>query len=558
MIASLVAVLLAEGIMISFSAYTQKTVLARELTSLAAVIGNNSKVILEFNLPEDARSILVNLKAKDSITAACLYDVFGHPMAVYPEDAEKTLPPAPDPPRDNFFFANRQLHVFHTVYVNKSLVGTVYLQDDMRYFYHDLRHDLFALLISLLLALAVAYAISARLQHMISGPILSLAHTAQAISEKRDYALRAPKTSEDEVGLLIDAFNDMLTTIQERDVSIRESEGKYRTLIENIPQKIFYKDVNCIYITCNENYAYDVGVPPDKITGKTDFDFFPEDLAKKYRADDRRIMQTGVTEELAEKYIQHGKEVTIQTIKTPIRDAQNRVIGLLGIFWDVTEKIKAEEQIKASLAEKEVLLKEIHHRVKNNMQVIISLLRLQAKNVSDTAYLSMLKESQNRIRSMALVHEQLYQTKDLANINIANYVTSLVASLRRSYIQQSDTVQIQTSVEGITMGLESAIPCGLIINELVSNALKYAFPNHRTGLIRIVMAKGDEGNILLEVCDNGVGLPDSIDVKITDSMGLHLVVILAEDQLKGTLEVDTTQGTCFQIRFKQYIYQPRI
>jgi len=192
------------------------------------------------------------------------------------------------------------------------------------------------------------------------------------------------------------------------------------------------------------------------------------------------------------------------------------------------------------------------------MQVIISLLKLQSGNITDKQYLDIFKESQNRIKSMALVHEKLYQTKSLADIDFKGYVKSLVTSLFRSYRTRPNKVTLKIEVGDVSLGLEKAIPCGLIINELVSNSLKYAFPEERAGEIRVAFNSTDEDMLVLEVSDNGIGMPDKLDFRNTESLGLHLVTILSEDQLHGKIELNRTDGTSFCIRFKKYAYKERV
>ena len=214
------------------------------------------------------------------------------------------------------------------------------------------------------------------------------------------------------------------------------------------------------------------------------------------------------------------------------------------------EKRRAEEQIKASLREKEILLSEVHHRVKNNMQIIISLLRLQAGKIEDKKSADMLKEAENRIRSMALIHEKIYQTADFANIEFGVYAKSLSKDLFKSYGINTGKVQLKIEIENIALGLDNAIPCGLIINELLSNSLKYAFPKDRGGEIKISFKPLNDHEVELMVSDDGIGIPAEIDIGETESLGLQLVNILAENQLDGTLELDRDGGTAFKIRFE--------
>ncbi|MFQ6041306.1 MAG: histidine kinase dimerization/phosphoacceptor domain -containing protein [Candidatus Poribacteria bacterium] len=210
---------------------------------------------------------------------------------------------------------------------------------------------------------------------------------------------------------------------------------------------------------------------------------------------------------------------------------------------------QTEEQIKTSLQEKEVLLKEIHHRVKNNMQVIVSLLNLQRRYIKDEKYGEMFRESQNRIRSMALIHEKLYQSENLTNIDFAEYIRSLASTLFQTY-EAYGKIALKMNIEDISLSIDSAIPCGLILNELVSNSLKYAFPEGKEGEIKIILRSADENEIELIVSDNGVGIPEDVDIKNTESLGLQLVATLTENQLDGEMQLNRTEGTEFRIKFK--------
>lgn len=212
------------------------------------------------------------------------------------------------------------------------------------------------------------------------------------------------------------------------------------------------------------------------------------------------------------------------------------------------ERKQAEEEIRRSLNEKEVLLREIHHRVKNNMQIISSLLDLQSQNIKDKNYSRLFEESQNRITSMLLVHEKLYQSKDLANIDFNEYIRDMVNELFQAYGEYSGRIKLNMQVQEVSLGIYSAIPCGLIINELVTNSLKYAFPHDMKGEIKIAVHKIDN-EIELVISDNGIGIPEGIDFRNTESLGLKLVSILAEGQLKGKIILNRNMGTEFNIKF---------
>ena len=217
---------------------------------------------------------------------------------------------------------------------------------------------------------------------------------------------------------------------------------------------------------------------------------------------------------------------------------------------DVTARKHAEEQIRASLREKETLLKEIHHRVKNNLQVISSLLNLQSHYIKDEHSKALFREAQNRVKSMALIHEKLYQSEELANIDFGSYVKNLTAYLFRSYVVDPNLVALTVDVQETRLNIDKAIPCGLIINELVSNSLKYAFPHGARGEITVRLFNGDNTVVVLAVSDNGVGLPDDLNLRTADSLGLQLVSSLA-DQLAATVEVKRGEGTEYRLSFPQ-------
>jgi two-component sensor histidine kinase len=216
---------------------------------------------------------------------------------------------------------------------------------------------------------------------------------------------------------------------------------------------------------------------------------------------------------------------------------------------EIAERARAEEQVRASLQEKEVLLKEIHHRVKNNLQAVASLLYLQSKSVKDEEIREMFHESRSRIRSMALSHERLYQSQDLARVDFAEYARNLTHHLFRSYGVDPDVIKLKINAEDIFLGIDTAVPCGLIINELVSNSLKHAFPDGTAGEVRIELRADHNGGLTLVVSDDGVGLPEDLEFRDAESLGLQLVNNLSVAQLGGTIELDRSGGTAFKITF---------
>ncbi|MDY6782792.1 MAG: PAS domain S-box protein [Cyanobacteriota bacterium] len=217
------------------------------------------------------------------------------------------------------------------------------------------------------------------------------------------------------------------------------------------------------------------------------------------------------------------------------------------IIEDITERKNAERNIQVSLQEKEILLKEIHHRVKNNLQVICSLLNLQMRSIKNQTVLSKFQDSQNRIRTMALIHEKLYQSQNFSKISFSEYIRDLIDNLFQTYIVKASNVKLIFELNDcFFLDIDTAIPCGLIVNELISNSLKYAFPGNKKGKIRIQTHSNEENNLVLAIGDNGKGIPPEIDPLTANSLGLKLVRNLT-NQLRGELEIKRDCGTHFKL-----------
>ncbi len=243
---------------------------------------------------------------------------------------------------------------------------------------------------------------------------------------------------------------------------------------------------------------------------------------------------------------------------SPVRDTRDVITHFVGVKEDITERRKAEDQIKSSLKEKEILLQEIHHRVKNNLQVIISLLSLQSKDIKDHKVLKMFKESQDRVHSISLVHERIYRSKDLAHIRLEGYVKKLTDDLLKSYKVNEGIITLKIDVEDMIIGIDTSIPCGLIINELLSNSLKHAFPEKRKGEIDIKIYRTGDSEIEMIFRDNGIGLPENYDFRNSPGFGFRMIIDLVEYKLMGNINLFRGKGTQFQILFKEIKYKKRI
>lgn len=239
-----------------------------------------------------------------------------------------------------------------------------------------------------------------------------------------------------------------------------------------------------------------------------------------------------------------------------IEDLAESINAMVDALEQSKQTIRDSLKQQASLREKDVLLREIHHRVKNNMQILSSMIRLQTRRAESKELCEVLAESEARIRSMGLLHEKLYQSDSVSSIEVEGYLRSLTNELMRMNTRQSAKVEIKLVVHGIQMGLDTALPCGLIVTELISNAMKYAFPNGRSGAILISVSKTNDGEYSLIVWDNGIGVPENFDISKAKSLGLRLVTMLSA-QLNGELHVSGQRGTRVEIRFKESEYTTR-
>ena len=330
---------------------------------------------------------------------------------------------------------------------------------------------------------------------------------------------------------------------------IIEQSAKLKAIFESGDQLMWTITKDLKLTSFNQNYSNAVfdlyGYYPEigkTIRGdktKSSHSLWNEKYALAF--EDRRV------EFISERTTQGGKKNIRQIILYPIKDNSNKVLEISGIGFDITENKINEEKITQSLKEKEILLREVHHRVKNNMQVISSILNLQSSYVKDSYALNLLKECQNRIKSMAFIHESLYQTKNFESVNFSEYVTVLTKNLVHTYSINTKKIKLILTLHKLFLNLDLSIPCGLIINEIISNSLKYAFPNNRDGIIFVNLTVNKK-NVKIEVGDNGVGIPQKVNVKNTQTLGLQLVDTLVE-QINGTLKLNRNKGTIFSIEF---------
>jgi two-component sensor histidine kinase/DNA-binding NarL/FixJ family response regulator len=347
-----------------------------------------------------------------------------------------------------------------------------------------------------------------------------------------------------EVTALMTQGNGVLERIREHDpdlvimdIVLRKGEMDGIEIAQKIHDSL---RIPVMYLT---GYSDDVYLERAKATEPFGFILKPFNSHELHAAVEMALFKSRAEAEL-KKHRDHLEELVDE--RTKELKATNEQLR-----QEIMERRKAEEIIRAALAEKETLLSEIHHRVKNNLQIISSLLRIQARSSSGKKTLEILKDSQDRIKSMALIHEKLYRSGNFIDINVRDYITDLARSLVRSYGMEAKRITLKVAVDNICLNLDSAIPCGLLINELVANSLKHAFTGEMEGEIRISFNRKADGKSVLTVSDNGTGIPDDVDINKPTTLGLDLVMTLAEDQLGGKLELIRKNGTTFMITFNE-------
>ena len=279
--------------------------------------------------------------------------------------------------------------------------------------------------------------------------------------------------------------------------------------------------------------------------------FIPPEENDLFRANIRDALAGNKPYDLEHRII-HQKTKGLRCIRACgdiIRDESGRAVRVLGASQDVTEYKEIELELKSSLKEKELLLRELYHRTKNNMQVLISMLNLQRQQLEEGFVTELFKDMENRIKSMALVHEKLYKSSSLVFIDMKEYVEDFIGILLASYREVSDRIEVIAEMDNVYFSIDTAIPCGLILNELITNSLKHAFPDGRAGRITVRLQLGNSGEASLELKDNGVGLSDGFDYRSCTSFGMQSVIALSEVQLGGILSINVDEGTSIELKF---------
>ncbi|MBD3347356.1 MAG: PAS domain S-box protein [Chitinivibrionales bacterium] len=349
-----------------------------------------------------------------------------------------------------------------------------------------------------------------------------------------------------------------ITERKRAEKALRESEARINSIFRAAPIGIGVVS-NRVFTRVNDKFCDMVGYSRDELIGKNSRMLYPtiDDYEEVGRVKYRKISQQGTGAVETRFRRKDGKIIEILLSSTPL-DPNNLPAGVTFTVLDITARKEATERLKASLREKETLLQELYHRTKNNMQVISAFLELQGISSDNPEVLRIIRESGNRIRTMALAHEKLYKSKSLTRVDMKSYITDVVHLLAASFDISESRINIEFNVQEIDSLIDIAMPCGLILNELVSNCFKYAFPEGRRGRINIALRRLGPHLLELTIADNGVGVPPGFDIMNTSTLGISVVQQIVKSQLRGSLRVETDKGLRWIVHFRDDLYDERV
>lgn len=396
----------------------------------------------------------------------------------------------------------------------------------------------------------IIYLLNRKLQEQVVTP-LGRFSGAVALLQKGDYsadlhaAPAAPAFRE--LGVLQDKFREMVAAIVEREQSLTKKAEEQALLLDNIDLQVWFLREPDLYGAVNRAHAEYAGRSKALMARRRLAELFPADEAARFAHQNETVFR--FREVVSYSSFQHdaqGRERILHITLVPKLSPGGRIEYVVCTAEDITERVGSEKSLRASLREKEVMLKEIHHRVKNNLQVVSSLLHLQSTRIDAPEAAALFAASQNRIMSMAYVHEEIYRSDDLAHINLKEYAKRLTGRLVEA-LAGPRKITLDLSLRDVHVSIDQAVPCGIILNELISNALEHAFTGRDAGRLEVILTL-DQGRVRLMIHDNGVGLPPNIDLSAPSSLGLQLVIRLV-DQLRGRMSLDTGPGARFRVEF---------
>ena len=347
---------------------------------------------------------------------------------------------------------------------------------------------------------------------------------------------------------------------KEKD-AFQQSERKYRRLVESLQEEYFLYSlgIDGVFTYVSPSIKNVLGYSQDEYlkhyTNYLTGNLINKDVKRHVELSIRGKVQPSFPVEI---YHKNGNLIWLESRETPVFDKRGDVIGVEGIAHDVTKRIQAEKKIEQSLHEKELLLQEVYHRTRNNMLVICSLINQQSDKINIAEARNAFKKLENEIHFMALVHQKLYESQNLNEINMKDYIKDMTKSLLNDYCNGLDKINFELYLEDVYMSIDEAIPCSLLFHELISNAINHAFPDSRNGVIKLYLSNTKEGAIKIRVKDDGIGLLLDFDAMNAKTTGMQTIMGLAEYQLKGKVEFLVDDGVDFQLLFKKNKRKERI
>jgi PAS domain S-box-containing protein len=566
MLACLTGLILAGVAFIGWEQNMLRNRLVENLSTRAEMVAENCKASLAFQDNKDAAKTLQALRVDSSITFGCIYDDKDKLFAAYyrNDNTIKTLPV--EFKKIEFNYSGGLLTVFSPIILDNAIIGTACLQSDSESIHTSLTRSIQIIIAVIFISLLAVFLVSSRLQRVISTPILSLAELAKTVSEKKDYSARALKQSNDEVGSLIDAFNEMLGQIQQRDskllvakegleVKVQERTSELskitqmlQIVMDNVPQSIFWKDRNSVYLGCNVNFAKNAGLAkPGDIVGKTDYDLaWKKEESDLYRECDKKVMDSDVPQyHIIEKQQQaDGTQAWVDTSKIPMHDADGRVIGILGAYEDITERKQAEEEMKRLNHE----LEEANQEMKNFVYIASHDLREPLRKI--TAFGAMLQQSlKDKLASDDfenlgfMIDGATRMTKMIEGLLVYSRVSSKAQPAQivdlNEIVKQLQQFELAVVLEEKQAVVEIPQPLPFVdvdpvqVRQLMQNFIANGIKYQKKGnipRITITSKPAADGMVRIDVTDNGIGIaPEYQGAIFTMFKRLH-----SRDEYEGT------------------------
>lgn len=357
-------------------------------------------------------------------------------------------------------------------------------------------------------------------------------------------ATKVPLRNEDDRIIGIMGISRDINQRKRMEENLRREKYFSDSIIKSLPGVFYVINHNLEYERWNENLETTLGYSTEEVAHLNPLDRFREEDRELIKQKIKQAQVEGVSQVEADVYTRDGS--IIPFLLTGARFENDGEKYIVGTGIDISEKLNYERELRKSIEEKKVLLEEIHHRVKNNLAIIIGLLELQSYNTEDSETVELLRDSQSRIYSMALVHEQLYKFESFSEIDVKKYIGKLIDTIRNTFSSEVRHIDVHIDSDSVCLPLTQAIPCGLLLNEVITNTFKHAFPDKKEGEVGITIQE-DHDEVLLKVHDNGIGYPD--DISSSSSMGMTLIETLAS-QLEGSFEFYNNEGAIFEIRFQ--------